>query len=325
MGFKVTDLIIESVIRDGMEAVRRDETIVDDIFGDLSSRLGPLMSSKYGDKEIRKIKEYFQENEVSVVHSFAQVPSNLPCVSIQLIDNTEKTARTATGGAYLDDFVEDVQEDITDSEELAALVIQSSISIDSYDSTSGIIKISDATDLAAVHVNNIFEDIDGSEFPIVGGIVEDAGSKQVMIAPGSELNIVGPALIKSAINFKQFERRGNQEDERMLMGIHTQDRLITIYLYILVKYILSARKKDIIDRGFQLSTFSGSDFTRNEEYKGDVVFSRYLTLSGFVQNDWASDKVIPIDIVEVAVKVEKDLAGEDCFEDSTVQPEEEDE
>jgi len=325
MGFKVTDLIIESVIRDGLESVRRDESIVDDIFGDISSKLGPLMGQKYGDKEIRKIKEYFQENEVSVVHSFAQVPSNLPCISIQLVDNTEKTARTQTGGAYLDDHEAVVEEEITDSEELAALIIQSSISIDSYDSASGTIKISDATDLAAVHANNIFEDVDGTEFPIVGGIIEDDGSKQVMIAAGSELNTVGPALIKSAVNFTQFERRGNQEDEKMLMGIHTQDRLITIYLYILVKYILSARKKDIIDRGYQLSTFSGSDFTRNEEYKGDVVFSRYLTLSGFVQNNWASDKVVPIDLVEVAVKVEKDLAGEECFEDQTVQPEEDDE
>lgn len=314
MSFIISDLIVESIIRDGMESVRRDPTIIDDIFQDISRNLGPLMDAKYGDREINKIKEYFTEREVHVVQAFSQVESNLPAVSIQLIDNTESIPR-----AHLDDWEDDVQTPITDPKDLADLIVVSGIIITAYSPSSGTIHIDNSINLADVHVNHLIVDVDGTEFPITGGIDNTLGQKQVMIGADSAFNDAGPALIKSALNFTQHEQRGVIEDERLLLGIHTEERLLTIYLYTLIKYFLLARKKDLIERGFQLSTFSGSDFTRNLEYV-EPVFSRYLTVSGIIQNSWTSDKVIPIDLVDVEVLVEKDKAGSDEFVDLTVKP-----
>lgn len=319
MSFKLPDLIIESVIRDGLESVRRDSSIIEDIFGEISSKLGPMMDKKYGDKEVNRITDYFKEKEVSIVQAFSQVNTNLPAVSIQLLDDTESKNHT-----FLDDFEADITKEITDPEKLAALVVVSAIPITSYDSSTGKVGIDDSINLENVHVNHILEDIDGNEFKIVGGIVNESGSKQVNIEPGSDPNTIGPALIKSSINYEQFEQRGNHSDQRLLLGVHTEDRLLTIYLYTLVKYFLLARKADLIKRGFKLATYSGSDFTRNIEYV-EPVFSRYLTVSGLIEDNWTSDKVIPIDIVDVKVLVEKDKAGEDCFPDATVVPDDDDE
>ena len=317
MGFIVSDLVVESIIRDGLEAVRRDSSIIDDVFEQLSN-LSPLMNKKYGEKEINKIKTFFETKEVHIVQAFSQVVSSMPCISIQLVDNTESEKY-----AHLDDFEDDVQETLTDPEELAELQIVYPVDISSYDETSGTVYIDDSIDLSSVHAHHILEDVDGTEHEILGGIDNTTGQKQLLITPFSELSIVGPATIKSSINFKQYEKRGNIEDERLLLGIHTEERLLTIYLYILVKYFIESRKKDLINRGFQLATYSGSDFTRNLDYASDVIYSRYLTLKGIIQNNWISDKVIPIDIIDVQTLVDKDKVGNEEFPNATVQVDEE--
>lgn len=320
MSFQIPDLIIESVLRDGFEAARRDPSILDDVFAQLKN-LSPLMNRKYGQKEIRKIKDWFANKEVSIVQAFSQVVDNLPCISIQLIDDTESIKY-----AHLDDFEDDVQQTFTDPEKLAGLVILSGFTVDSYDELSGTLYVPDTVDLSKIHANHIYVDKNGDEFPIVGSIVNEDGAKQFGIKPLSEPDISGTGEIKSSLDFEQWEKRGNIEDQKMLLGIHTEERLLTIYLYILVKYILNSRKKDVITRGLQLPTYSGSDFTRNLDYV-EPVFSRYLTVSGIVQNDWISDKVTPIDLVEVDVKVDKDQLNTEQINrtDQTVTVAEEDE
>lgn len=313
MPFILSDLVIESIIRDGLDNLRRDETIVDDVFQNLTR---VFAKSKYGQREIAKIKKHFIDNEVKVVHSFGDVKANMPCISIQLIDNPEDTKL-----ARMDDFEDDVRTDITDPAELADLIVESNITIDSYDAQSGIVYIDDSADLSDVHRNLILEDIDGNEFNILGGVDNTNGSKKVLIEPNQEiLNISGPALIKSSLNFTQNELRGTTEWDNLLLGVHTKEALTTKYLYTLVKYFLLSRKLDMMKRGIELSTYSGSDFNRNMEYAGDKVYTRFLTMKGKVEHTWSSDKVDLIDDIQIEVKVPRDIVGPEGFPDATVQP-----
>lgn len=317
MPFVLADLVIESVIRDGMTAVRNDPSIIDDVFSDMKRS---FLAKKYGERELNKLKELFQKKEVSIVHAFHLVTSNVPCISIQLVDDTEDRDK-----AHLDDFEDDVRTPITDPEELADLVRVSPVLALDYDPLSGIVTIDDSVNLDSVYVHMIFEDAAGAEYEILGGIDNTPGQKKLLLDKNlTDLDISGPCQIKSSINFKQHEKRGTVETERILLGIHTKEPLLTKYLYILVKYFLLSRKKDLIDRDFQLSTFSGSDFTRNLDYGADAVFTRFLTVTGMIQNSWTSDKVTPIDHVDVQVLVEKDQAGnaELGLENSTVQVQE---
>lgn len=315
MGFKISDLIIESILQEGFEAIRRDPSILDDVFAELNN-INPIINKKFGDKEISRIKTYFTTKEISIIQAFPQDPSKVPCISIQLQDNSENVRY-----AHIDDFSKDTSEDLTDPEDLEALIKVDEIVVTAYNSNTGKLSITDGSDLSSVTVNNLFVDASGVEFPIIGGILIEDGSKQVTIAAGQTVDISDFCQIKSSINFTQKEERGNVEDERLLLGIHTEERLLTIYLYILTKYFIVSRKKDLINRGFSLATYSGSDFTRNMDYAANLVYSRYLTISGITENSWESDVITAIENFDVKVLVGKDKATtEDLgLEDQTVQ------
>lgn len=313
MSFQLPDIIIESVIRDGLEDLRRNPQHIDDIFGSLTRSYA---SKKYGIAELNKIKELIQKKDIAVVHSFHEVSARLPCFSIQLTSDVEDRAT-----AHLDDFEGDELVDLADPDELAALVKVSGITIDSYDPLSGEIKVPDAVDLSQTHVNLLFVDSAGVEHTIVGGIDNTAGQKKFFVAEGSDVTTTGTGEIKSSIDYKQYEVRGVLSNANMLIGVHSQEALLTKYLYMLLKYFLLSRKADLEARCYIVSSYQGSDFTRNLDYQGDVVYDRFLTVTGKVEDSWRSDQVQLVDHVIVTTKVDKDEASTDDLDldESTIQ------
>ncbi len=313
MSFKLPDLIVESIIRDGFNNARRDNSVIDDVFEDLTLAFN---SKKYGESEVEKIKKVINDQEVSLVHSFNLVNSNLPCISIQLTDDRENE-NEAHMGNYIGN--QDIQ--ITDPDELAALIYVDDITPTSYNVLTGAVKVPDGVNLAGVHANLLFQDSTGTLHTIIGGIINETGIKQFMVEKGGEVALGAGGLIKSSLDYKLYQRRGNIESTQLILGIHTKEALLTKYLYILVKYFMLSRRDDLIARGLQLNTYTGSDFSRNMEYAGDIVYTRFFNVSGRVQHQWRSDKVQLIDNVEVNVKVPKDRAGNEelDLEDSTVQ------
>ncbi len=312
MSFKLPDLIIESIIRDGLNNARRDETVIDDIFADLTL---PFASKKYGDAEINKIKEIIQKKEVSIVHAFNLVNAAIPCISIQLADDTEDTERAAMGN-----YVHNTVKAFTTPEQLAKLVIVNSFTPTAYNPLTGVVSVPDTANLAPVYANLLFVDGVGTIHPILGGIINEAGGKQFIIGKQADVSLGAGAEVKSSIDYELFLRRGNVEKTQIIIGVHTGEALLTKYLYTLIKYFVLARRSDMLARGFTLSTYSGSDFTRNMEYVGDVIYTRFLQLHGTVLHQWRSDKVQLIDSVDVQVKVAKDRLGNEALKltDSTI-------
>jgi hypothetical protein len=311
MGFRLPDLIVESVIRDGLQNIRQDTTIVDDVFEDLSQT---WLSKKYGQKELNRIKDFCRNTEIKFVQAFAQVPVSMPCVSLQLLGDDEDRQLT-----HLDDFEEDVQRTLTKPEDIAARLILDNISVDSYDPLTGILTLDSSTDLENVNRNQLFVDADGNTFRISG--VEDSG-KMLIIPAQQDPSILGPCQVRSSIDYEQFEIRGTGDQVKLLLGVHTQDHLLAIYLYTIVKYILKSRTLDLVRRGFQLPTFSGSDFSRNNSYT-EPVFERFMTVGGMVQDTWNSDKVVPIEDVEITTTVQRATATNEQLglDEQTVQVE----
>jgi hypothetical protein len=312
MSFKLPDLIVESIIRDGLNNARRDESVIEDVFADLNVS---YTSKKYGASEIEKIKEVIRNKEVSIVHAFNLVNANLPCISITMADDTEDEKAAQLGG-----YVHNVTQAFTTPEQLAKLVIVGSFQPTSYDPKTGIVKVPDSVNLSSVYPNLLFVDSSGAKHAIKGGIINDPGAKQFIIGEQAEVDLGGGAEIKSSIDYEIFQKRGNAERTQIILGVHTQDALLTKYLYVLVKYFILSRRTDMVRRGFQLSTYQGSDFSRDVEYGADVVFTRFFHLTGLVMHQWRSDKVQLIDSVDVQVQVAKDRLGNEALDlqDSTI-------
>ena len=278
MSFILPDLVIESVLREGFADLKANPERINDVFGDL---LNTAYLSKYGSAELTRIKNEIQKNDWSFVHSFSEVHKRVPCVSIQLLTDVE--AKNVT---YLEDNTGFIGEEITDIDELADLVKITNIMPTSYDPKTGIVKVPDSVDLTEAYPNLVFEDFEGGEFPITGAIIETDGKKQFGVKPGSDVKITGIGLIKSGVSEKCYNTFGVHTNVQIMLGVHNKEALMTKYMYILVKYFLLSRKKDLIRRCFITSTFQGSDFTRNLETEGDILFHRFLTISGKVEDTW---------------------------------------
>lgn len=301
MAFVLSELVVESTIREGLANVRQDETIINDVFGQLISL---PVSPKYGEKELNKIKNLIQK-PIPVVHSFVAVEAKVPCISIQLLSASEREDH-----ASMEDFYDDVIREMTD-EELEAEIIVNSVDIDSYDPLTGIVSINDATDLSNVHINHVLEDSNGLEFSILGGVDNTAGQKQFYIQKQADLETSQPTKIKTIFETVQYEQKINVENETILIGVHTKEPLLTKYLYTLVKYFILSRKQDLVSRCFTLATYEGSDFSRDMQYQADKVYTRYITVKGRIENEWRSDQVLPIDLIDLDIRVEKDEADND--------------
>ena len=294
------DLIVESVLRDGFKVLKRNPQIIDKIFHSLTRN---YVQEKYGQKELERIKEFIKTKDWSFVSSFAMVEANLPCVSIQL--GAESEAKEV---AHLEDFDGEAVEPIYDPDELADLVVVPSFTPTGFDPQSGAVSVQDNVNLTQVYPNLVFVDASGNEFFVTGGIDLTPGQQQFMITLGSAPNIAGPCIIKSSIDYIKFSNKSVHTDVQLLLGIHTKDALLTKYMYLLVKYFLIARKKSLIERNFICSSFSGSDFTRDLKYQADIVYTRFLTLTGKVQDQFSSELDQIFDSINVIVQVAKDVA-----------------
>ena len=124
-------------------------------------------------------------------------------------------------------------------------------------------------------------------------------NKFFFIEPDLDPNITDEGYIRTFLDYTQHEVKGDSSAAHALIGVHCKDALLTKYLYIILKYIMKSRKKSLIKRGVLNSTFSGSDFTRDLKYEGDMVFTRFFTLSGQVDDTWRTDDIELIDSVEI--------------------------
>ena len=289
MGIHLVDLIVESVIRDGLAYLSQNPSLIDDIFSPLTQT---YTNRKYGENEIEKIKTMLQTKNIAIVHSFHSADAKAPCYSIQLGSESEALNRQ-----LLDDHEDEVLEDITDSDILAGLVKVESLIPTSYDSVSGLVSVDDEIDLSNVWPAFIYEDSEGTEFEILG--VTSESPKGFYIAKNATPEITDPGLIKSFITESQYTLRQNTSQVNILIGVHSKDVLITKYLYTILKYILASRKTSMMRRGLHNTTFQGSDFTRDLRYEGDQVYTRFYTLTGQIDDHWRAGSMDLIDHVEV--------------------------
>lgn len=296
-GFILPELIVESLIRDGIQNVRNDPTIIDSVFAQLTRAYN---SRKYGETEITKIKALLQK-EIAVMFSYHEVDAKVPCFSIMIGSDTEHKPR-----AHLSDDYESFDEQIVDAAELEALHRVDNMHVLSFDPLSGKVTVDDLTNLSPVYKGMIYVDSIGTEHDILGGINNTPGDKSFFIGKLDEVDFsTSTGIIKSSLNYERYELKGVTGDVQLVIGAHSKDALTTKYLYILLKYFLLSRKKDMIKRCMYLSTYSGSDFNRDSQHVGDQVFTRFLTLSAKIDDTWRSDQVILIDNIEVtAIPIE---------------------
>jgi hypothetical protein len=282
-GLSTPELVIESIIRDGLMSVITDPTIVPMVFAQLTRSYN---TAKYGGPELVKIQALVNSKQVAVVYSVAEIEAKSPCFSLVLGSEDQ-------GQALLGDYAG--AQTIPGTPQ-SAIVIPN-VQPNAYNATTGMISVPDSVDLSTIYPGLLFIDSTNLTHVITGGINNATGAKSFFVGPEQEVSLAGPGTINTPFNYTFSELNQVPMRVQIVVGVHAKDALTAKYLYMLLKYFIISREADLITRGFNLQSFTGSDFTRMAEFQADKVYSRSLTLSGLCYDSWSSNISGPIDQV----------------------------
>lgn len=309
MSFTLADFVVEQVLRAGLRQLQNSDTLadtIDDIFGTF---LDTLLRTKYGQEQLDNLVKYIQNTDISIVNAFPDsATTNLPQVSIISQNDVE-----AEDLATFCDFPGEEEESIEPDE------IVSSFTADSYDSKTGYVHVPDIVDLSSVRYAHFYIDGDGGEHRILTPVSNEISDKRFTIGKNIENLNVSNGRIVSAIDRRLFLTSTVPSREMILVGIHTENSLLTKLLYSVVRYLIYRSKKDFNERQLQIITLQGSDLNQALQFLPDHVYHRFITMSFVSYNTFRVEEVDLADSVEPIVKVEKDLYDREDNEDQTVQ------
>lgn len=221
------------------------------------------------------------------------VPTSMPCISIQLESSSEDPDIQTLGNSYLDE-----------DEATTPKVYVPVVTPGTYDTVTGKLTVINAADLSIVCPGMIFVDNSGVEFSIQSGNSNMAGNKFINIGTGKDPDLGGDGRIESCLDKKRTERRWIRLHENIKLGCHAKDDIhLAKFLFYILTFILKSRQDALINRGIQLDMEAGSVHDREDEYKGENVFSRFITVNCLTQFDWDQEEVSLIDCFDSTIKV----------------------
>lgn len=283
--FTLSEFALESIIRQGLEEFKVDiDMRLDDVFGRL--RLPDIMA-KYGNNEIKKIKEIIMRTPINIVQAQTQLENmKMPAISIHLLGDTESEKN-----ASINDYDGESQTPINPE------VIVPIFTITSYDSATGLATVSDSVDLSQVYENRFLKDGLGQSYQILDPISNINGEKSFSIAK----NITGLELtnctIVSAVNVKVHQIDYIPTDENIMIGIHAENALLSKYLYAIIRYILYRKKAAFHEYQLELSKYNGSDWALVQVFTPEGCHSRWITAQFIAYNYWRGDEKFVVDAI----------------------------
>lgn len=271
------DVIIKSAIELGLEDLKKSPWIIDDIFSEFIEN--PFLNKKYGMKEIERAKEFFFNNKIHIFLHHRIDKQEFPCITIGVGSSSEDKSLSTLGDQS--PFVQEL--DPTVINKPLTFIIPSFIPT-SYDSTTGILTLPSVDNFQYVSAGMILVDLSNGN----GFIVRDKQSpNKIIIAAGSQLTGSEYAI---APKYQFYRARSERivSQETYTVGCHAHgDPSTLLFLYAITKYCLLRYREGLLEHNnFQLSTISSSEMIENHNFAEDNVYSRYITLTGQVEETW---------------------------------------
>jgi len=272
------DTIIKTAIELAVEDIKKNPWIIDDIFSQFVDN--PMLRQKYGQKEINRAKEWILNNKINYYMKYRVDNMDFPAVTISMGNsNEDKSLATLADQSVC---VEEL--DPCEMNKPIAYIVKP-FQVESYDENTGIIEAPEGTE----GINLVGKDMVAIDPETGNGfiILEKAGNNGFRIAQGSNLQVNTIAVIpKYQIYRARRERIISQETYNI--GCHSHgDPSTLLFLFSLVKYALLRYREGLLEfNNFQLGTIQCTDMIKNDAFGQDNVYSRFIMLSGQVEEDW---------------------------------------
>ena len=271
------DVIIKTAIELGLEDLKKSPWIIDDIFSDFIEN--PYLAQKYGMKEIQRAKEFFFNNKIHIFMHHRIDKEEFPCVTIGVGSSSEDKSLATLG-----DQSADVQDLDPDRINQPLTFIVPEFTPKSYVSSTGTMTLPSSDNFQYISEGMILVDLDTGSGYIVRSKKSD---NKITITSGTELTGDRYAI---APKYQFYRARAERiiSQETYNIGCHAHgDPSTLLFLYAIVKYSLLRYREGLLEyNNFQLSTITSSEMVENQSFGSDNVYSRYITLTGQVEESW---------------------------------------
>jgi len=272
------DLIIKTAIELGLEDMRKNPWIIEDVFSSLL--INPILNKIYGKEEIFKAKEFILNNKIPVYMHHRIDKLEYPCITVSIAPSREDDELATLGDTSI------MTEDYTPSDigKTIKYIIPPFNPI-SYDKATGIVEVpTDIKDYKYIDQGMVVIDPQTGNGFIISGKAGDNGFKIEINSelPNGKIGIIPQFQIYRA----RRERAISQEEYNI--GCHVHGDVSTlIFLHSVVKYTLYRYRESLLEyNNFQLSRLASTDILKNNDFDVENVFSRWITIRGQAEESW---------------------------------------
>lgn len=283
------DIILRTALIAGMSDIRANPWLIDYIFASLPK--DDYTWKEYGEKSVAKAKEWFLKTDipVSVVPRIDE--ARWPRITITLVESSE--AENTLGDVHYEpfEFNNDSWSNLT-----------TYFTPTEYDPQTGKVTppVSITQELKIVP-NMILIDTVGREHKIIG--IDNDSSFYIEAGTIADFT---KSVIKGAKPDKAVFLESAVFKETYQLGIHVGSEPVYLtWLHSIVSFVLLRYRQALLEaRGLERTFIASSDVTRNESFEGELVFSRYITLSGMVRQYWPKIVSDTIDTITPEIVIE---------------------
>jgi hypothetical protein len=271
-GIFQSDLIIRTALIAAIADLRANPFLIDYVFASLPKDTTTF--NEYGEQEVKTAKEWFLQNNIDVRMNVKGEPPSFPSVTLALLDSTE--AENTLG---------DINPEMPVETNDTIWPTLAGPFTPKYNAGTGIMVIPDEwKGKVSLAVGMVVLDALGKSHPIVEVLDEvsfaiEAGT--VADFSNGEIRGPRPAYITS-LESASFR-------ETYSIGVHAMGEPVhCVYLHSIIVFALMRYRQALLEaRGFERSSISSSDMRRNDQVENaENIYSRYLTLQGFVRQYW---------------------------------------
>jgi hypothetical protein len=298
------DLIVKTAIELGIEDLKKNDWLIDDILSDVVEI--PELAKKYGIKEINSCKSWLAAANISVTMKDRPGDKDeFPCVCISLGSSNECEEDKRMG-----DLTAEVVDLIPSKIGKPIPYILKPFTPASYDVDAGLIELPAEIDAGQVAEGMILINPESGAGAVIRGL---GGENGIEIDEGIDLKASKLAVVPK-YQIYRARREGSFFRETYNIGCHVSgDPSQLLWLHAIVAYSLLRYREGLLEaRGFIETLINSSDMVPNNSWGqpgGDNVYSRYITLSGKVENTWLKTPRRVIESVKLADSTEEGFTG----------------
>lgn len=309
MSMKIVEYYIRSVLSQGIEELRTNLDLVQEVFEELTCH--PL-DKQFGQKIVDEIKCFFRDNDIPVRSALSQNQIELPSLTVHLVSSQEAPEYRS-------------MQDHISYQRLPkpAAVLQGPFFGISYDAESGKLNLPKTLDTSKfIKGRKIFSAEDDEVYTIKGTMKLNPPGTASYDLKDQYIHIVDhngdiPESVKiakltllSSVDFKLKRVAGSWFREMFEIRVNAQTNSDqAVWLYYITSYLLFKNKWRFEQVGLESQTFGVSEFMRDVGKMPNNIWGRTIRLTFLVQHQWKED-LDAIEFIGINLNAESNITND---------------